>query len=85
MTSMEWKVETTRLIVEVINNLPERERTAFVGKHYKGMRLDEIAAAMQLSEEEVSLMLHKAEGRLSKKLKRLQGSFYGTSLAFGRA
>lgn len=84
MTPMEWKAETTRLIVEVINNLPEQERAAFVSKHYKGMRLDEIAAAMQVSEDEVAAMLQKAERRLSKQLKRLQGSFYGTALAFGR-
>ena len=44
MTQNEWKMETTRLIIEAINTLPESEREAFVCKHYKGMRVSEIAS-----------------------------------------
>lgn len=82
MTQQEWKVQTTRLIIDAINKLPRPERDAFVWKHYKGMDVEEIADRMHYSIDETSKILKKAEGHLNKKLNRLNHYMYSPSYAF---
>lgn len=82
MTQSEWKTETTRLIIEAINTLPESERQAFICKHYKGMKVSEIAANLQRSVEDTAELLKLAERRLSDRLNHLRREAYRASLAF---
>jgi RNA polymerase sigma factor (sigma-70 family) len=82
MTQLEWKTETTRLIIEAINKLPQAERDAFVWKHYKGMNVEEIAAKLECSVDESSKILHQAEQRLNKDLGRVERAGFRTSFAF---
>ena len=82
MTQQDWKVETTNLIIETINELPQSERDAFVCKHYKGLNVPEIADRLHYSVEETAKILKKAERQLNKKLNRLNHSIYHPSFAF---
>lgn len=82
MTQQDWKVETTNLIIETINKLPQSERDAFVSKHYKGLGVREIADQLHYSVEETAKILKKAEHRLNRKLNRLNHSIYHPSFAF---
>lgn len=81
MTQQDWKVETTNLIIETINKLPQSERDAFVCKHYKGLNVPEIADRLHYSVQETAKILKKAERRLNQKLNRLNHSIYHPSFA----
>ncbi len=84
MTAREWKLETTKLIIEVINKLPRKEREAFVCKHYKGMNVDEIADSLHQSVDETRETLKRAEKRLNQDWNRKKRSLFPlpSALAF---
>lgn len=82
MKHTEWKAETAKKIIDAINELPEGERDAFICKHYKGMKISEIAEKLQRSVEDTSHLLKQAEHRVNESFNRLNHGFYSTSYAF---
>lgn len=82
MTVREWKIEATRMIIDAINKLPRQEREAFVCKHYRGQRIEEIAETLHRSVDETKEILKKAEHQLNQDLDRKNGLLSRTSYAF---
>lgn len=82
MTVREWKIETTKMIIDAINRLPRPEREAFVCKHYRGQDIEEIAETLHRSVDETKEILKKAELQLNQELNRKNGLLTRASYAF---
>lgn len=62
--------EVKRAIVELMDALPERERTVLILRHYEGMTFDRIAEAMDLTSRTVQNCLRRARTRMFYGLRR---------------
>lgn len=60
--------ETEKKIVEAMNSLPNKQRTAFILSKYHDMSQKEVASIMELSEGSVEQLLQRAKKGLKKKL-----------------
>ena len=49
--------------------LTNRERDAFLLKHWEGMKIREVADALECREGTVKSLIHRAVGKLRKELK----------------
>ena len=71
--------ELGEAIVEALNALPDKHRTAFVLREFEGLSYDDMARVMGCSMGTVMSRLHHARKKLSKKLVQsgaLEGSRY---------
>ena len=64
--------ETTRLIREILEELPEDQRAAIGMFYYEEMSVKEIAAAMDVSESAVKSRLMYGRGKIEKKVLELE-------------
>jgi RNA polymerase sigma-70 factor (ECF subfamily) len=64
--------ERNKMVRNAIDNLPEKQRTAFVLSKYDDLSQREIADIMKISEGAVEQLLQRAKANLQKKLSRLQ-------------
>ncbi len=60
--------EALARLLDLIDALPERQRTALVLSKIEGLAQKEIAAVMQIGEGAVEALLHRAKDNLRKKL-----------------
>jgi RNA polymerase sigma-70 factor (ECF subfamily) len=58
------------ILTQVVDSLPENLRTAFVLREVEGMSVADVAACLDLSEENVKQRVFRARGALRKKLER---------------
>ena len=63
--------ERDKMVRNAIDNLPEKQRTAFVLSKYDDLSQREIADLMKISEGSVEQLLQRAKANLQKKLSRL--------------
>lgn len=63
--------ERDKMVRDAIDNLPEKQRTAFVLSKYDDLSQREIADLMKISEGAVEQLLQRAKANLQKKLSRL--------------
>jgi RNA polymerase sigma-70 factor (ECF subfamily) len=64
--------ELDRVVEDAVRDLPPRQRLVFVMRHYEGLKLSEIAAALGLQEGTVKRQLHAAVRRLRTALQSIQ-------------
>jgi len=64
--------ETRRLIMEIIDGLPEDQRLCVLMHYYNGMEMGEIAAALELSYETVKSRLRYARRKISDGVEDLE-------------
>lgn len=69
-TQLEQK-EMREKVREILDTLPENQKTAVLLKRFEGLSYDEIAEVMQCSVSSVESLLHRAKVNLQKKLKIL--------------
>jgi len=62
--------EVRRAVVELMDGLPERERTVLILRHYEGMTFDRIAEAMDLTSRTVQNCLRRARTKMFYGLRR---------------
>jgi len=60
--------EHTKLVMKVLDTLPENQRTAIVLSKYDDMSQKEISEIMNISESAVEALLHRAKKNLYKRL-----------------
>ena len=65
------KKEKKRLLAEVIDSLPEKERLVVTLYYYEGMLLKEIADILQVTESRVSQIHSKVLGKMRVKLEKV--------------
>ena len=65
------KKETNRILAEIIESLPEKERLVITLYYYEEMTLKEIAAILKVTESRVSQIHSKVLGRIGYKYKRV--------------
>ena len=63
------KEEIQHAITNALNHLPTQQKTAFVMKHYEGLKIREIAKIMDLSDGTVKRYLFRAMEKLRPMLK----------------
>jgi len=63
------------IIREAIDDLPEKQRIAFVLSRYDDLSQKEVAEIMELSEGAVEQLLQRAKTKLQKTLKKFVGNF----------
>ncbi|MEW5976015.1 MAG: sigma-70 region 4 domain-containing protein [Acidobacteriota bacterium] len=64
MLQPELRERLSVLIVEMLNHLPEKQKNAFIWKHYLGWKEDQIALNLKCSRAEVESMLHQLNSML---------------------
>lgn len=62
------KDELARVLREIVDALPERQRTAIVLNKYEGLSYEDVAAAMDMSEPAVKSLLTRARVNIKEKL-----------------
>ena len=62
--------EIRKAVVELMDRLPERERTVLILRHYEGMTFERIAEALQLTSRTVQNCLRRARTKLFYGLRR---------------
>lgn len=73
--SMDWeqpRERLARLILEVIEGWPERDRLIFVAARYHGLSLERIARERGMPTGEVRLVVEDCERRLYRALRRFR-------------
>ncbi len=63
--------ERDKMVRDAIDDLPEKQRTAFVLSKYDDLSQREIADLMKISEGAVEQLLQRAKANLQKKISRL--------------
>jgi len=63
------KEEIQHAVTNALNHLPNQQKTAFVMKHYEGLKIKEIAKIMDLSDGTVKRYLFRAMEKLRPMLK----------------
>lgn len=63
--------ETEKEIMDNINQLPMKDRTAFILNKIEHLTIDEVSEIMSVSKQEVSNKINRAKNRLQKKLKNM--------------
>ncbi len=63
--------EMQEKVKEILNSLPENQKTAVLLKRFEGLSYEEIAEVMQCSVSSVESLLHRAKVNLQKKMKIL--------------
>jgi len=66
--------ELTKTIQNAIDDLPDKQRTAFVLSKYDDLSQQEIAAVMETTEGAVEQLLQRAKANLREKLKKSVGN-----------
>ncbi|MEW5974750.1 MAG: sigma-70 region 4 domain-containing protein [Acidobacteriota bacterium] len=64
MLQPELRERVSVLIVEMLNHLPEKQKNAFIWKHYLGWGEDQIASNLKCSRAEVESMLYQLNSTL---------------------
>ena len=65
--------EATERVFEIINGLPEKQRTALLLKTMEGLSQAEISGIMDLSEKAVESLLSRARDTLRRNLDNSEG------------
>ena len=60
----EFREKVTSSILELLSHLPEMHKNVFIWKHYRGWRVEEIAAALKCSRAEVENILRQINSLL---------------------
>lgn len=68
------QVETRQLLEQAIDHLPEKLRVIYILKEVEGLKNDEIARCMEISEPNVKVRLHRARALLKETLFRISSS-----------
>jgi RNA polymerase sigma-70 factor (ECF subfamily) len=63
------KEEIQHAVTNALNQLPTQQKTAFIMKHYEGLKIREIAKIMDLSDGTVKRYLFRAMEKLRPMLK----------------
>lgn len=71
------KEEVKKIIIDVINNLPEKEKQVIVLYYYEDLTLKEIGEVLSITESRVSQLHTKAILRLRSKLSKIKTSVIG--------
>lgn len=85
--SMDWeqpRERLARLILDVIEAWPERDRRIFVAARYRGMSLGRIAREQGMPTGEVRLVVEDCERRLYRALRRFREDDEAPAPAAGR-
>jgi RNA polymerase sigma-70 factor (ECF subfamily) len=56
---------------QALDQIPERQRTAFILNKYQDLSYAEVAEIMRMSEKAVKSLIHRAKETLAQKLKPL--------------
>jgi RNA polymerase sigma-70 factor (ECF subfamily) len=62
------KDELARVLREIVDALPERQREAIVLNKYEGLSYEDVAAALEMSEPAVKSLLTRARVNIKEKL-----------------
>jgi RNA polymerase sigma-70 factor (ECF subfamily) len=68
------QVETRQLLEKAIDHLPEKLRVIYILKEVEGLKNDEIARCLDISEPNVKVRLHRARTMLKETLYRISSS-----------
>ena len=68
------QVETRQLLEKAIDHLPEKLRVIYMLKEVEGLKNDEIAHCLEISEPNVKVRLHRARTLLKETLYRISSS-----------
>ena len=63
----------SKILIDQINELPEKQKTALILKTIEGMTLKEIAVVMKASEKSIESLLSRSRSNLKKKRNKSEG------------